>query len=231
MAHHVPVTLIEGQGPGLYRTGLPAVGEIGHPLLGDGPKKIGQRGMDRDRGQLGVGSLPYPAAQLPQRLRSRNPVEADRSGRPVQGGQLIDLEVHLRQGVVLLADAVPQGLSLLTGHRSGKNWDLGVGQLVHVPMKGPLGGCAVFRIASRVGPPGNAHPLVNFFNGEIARGVDQRGNESQQALQSDLLRLSPGHHRDSISFSTRSSWARNGSLHRTVRWAWSFNFKCTQSTV
>ena len=34
-----------------------------------------------------------------------------------------------------------------------------------------------------------------------------------------------------MSRSTRSSTARNGSLHSTVRWAWSFSLRCTQSTV
>ena len=34
-----------------------------------------------------------------------------------------------------------------------------------------------------------------------------------------------------ISCSTRSSLARNGSLQSTVRCAWSFSFRCTQSTV
>jgi hypothetical protein len=34
-----------------------------------------------------------------------------------------------------------------------------------------------------------------------------------------------------MSFSTRSSTDRNGSLHSTVRWAWSFSFRWTQSTV
>ena len=38
-------------------------------------------------------------------------------------------------------------------------------------------------------------------------------------------------HIPSISRSTRSSWERKGSLHSTVRWAWSFSFRCTQSTV
>ena len=36
---------------------------------------------------------------------------------------------------------------------------------------------------------------------------------------------------DAISFSTRSSRRLNGSLHSTVRWAWSLSFRCTQSTV
>ena len=36
---------------------------------------------------------------------------------------------------------------------------------------------------------------------------------------------------EAMSFSTRSSCARNGSLHRTVRWAWSFSLRWTQSTV
>ncbi len=39
------------------------------------------------------------------------------------------------------------------------------------------------------------------------------------------------HHMWAINCSTRSSTLRNGSLHSTVRWAWSFSFKCTQSTV
>ena len=36
---------------------------------------------------------------------------------------------------------------------------------------------------------------------------------------------------EAISFSTRSSRDLNGSLHSTVRCAWSFSFRCTQSTV
>src|SRR5579864_8643742 len=34
-----------------------------------------------------------------------------------------------------------------------------------------------------------------------------------------------------MSFSTRSSTERKGSLQRTVRWAWSFSLRWTQSTV
>ena len=34
-----------------------------------------------------------------------------------------------------------------------------------------------------------------------------------------------------MSRSTRSSTERNGSLHRTVRCAWSLSLRCTQSTV
>src|SRR6202042_234708 len=40
-----------------------------------------------------------------------------------------------------------------------------------------------------------------------------------------------GDYMPAISFSTRSSTERNGSLQSTVRWAWSFSFRCTQSTV
>ncbi len=39
------------------------------------------------------------------------------------------------------------------------------------------------------------------------------------------------HHMCAMSCSTRSSTLRNGSLHRTVRCAWSLSFRCTQSTV
>jgi serine/threonine protein kinase len=38
-------------------------------------------------------------------------------------------------------------------------------------------------------------------------------------------------HMLAMSRSTRSSTDRNGSLHSTVRCAWSFSFRCTQSTV
>ena len=38
-------------------------------------------------------------------------------------------------------------------------------------------------------------------------------------------------YRDAMSRSTRSSFDLNGSLQSTVRWAWSFSFRCTQSTV
>ena len=38
-------------------------------------------------------------------------------------------------------------------------------------------------------------------------------------------------YRDAMSRSTRSSFDLKGSLQSTVRWAWSFSFRCTQSTV
>ena len=41
----------------------------------------------------------------------------------------------------------------------------------------------------------------------------------------------PSGHREAMSFSTRSSRALKGSLHRTVRCAWSLSFRWTQSTV
>jgi hypothetical protein len=49
-------------------------------------------------------------------------------------------------------------------------------------------------------------------------------------------RLTPGGSRAAgymwaMSCSTRSSTERNGSLHSTVRWAWSLSFRWTQSTV
>ncbi len=40
-----------------------------------------------------------------------------------------------------------------------------------------------------------------------------------------------GTYNEAMSFSTRSSRERKGSLQRTVRWAWSLSFRCTQSTV
>jgi hypothetical protein len=47
-----------------------------------------------------------------------------------------------------------------------------------------------------------------------------------------IVRIEPvGHHMWAMSCSTRSSTERNGSLHNTVRWAWSFSFRWTQSTV
>ena len=50
---------------------------------------------------------------------------------------------------------------------------------------------------------------------ELASGGGQRGPSTCEAM----------------SLSTRSSTALNGSLHRTVRWAWSLSLRCTQSTV
>ncbi len=43
--------------------------------------------------------------------------------------------------------------------------------------------------------------------------------------------LDPPAQRDAMSRSTRSSFDLNGSLHNTVRCAWSLSFRCTQSTV
>ncbi len=43
--------------------------------------------------------------------------------------------------------------------------------------------------------------------------------------------VADGRYSDAMRRSTRSSRALNGSLHSTVRWAWSLSFRCTQSTV
>ena len=148
--------------------------------------------MNRDRSQFGLGPLSHPSAQLPQRLRTRDPVESDCGCRPVQGSEFISLEVHLRQRVVLFPDSVSPGLPFLTGHRPGNDGDPGVGQLVHISMKGPFGGRPVRRVASRVGPAGDSHPLVDLFDGKETRRVDQCGDESKQSLQPDLLRFPSG---------------------------------------
>lgn len=61
-----------------------------------------------------------------------------------------------------------------------------------------------------------------------------RGNGTPNTLGIFLLGVPgthPTRHMLWISRSTRSSTDRNGSLHRTVRCAWSFSFRCTQSTV
>ena len=73
--------------------------------------------------------------------------------------------------------------------------------------------------ASPVGPPG-----VRGGHGPRWTGVPPAG------------RHTPGRSRAAcymwaMSCSTRSSTERKGSLHSTVRWAWSFSFRWTQSTV
>jgi len=55
-----------------------------------------------------------------------------------------------------------------------------------------------------------------------ARGVEGRSLDAPQQ---------PRSHNEAIRRSTRSSRDLNGSLHKTVRWAWSLSFRCTQSTV
>ncbi len=61
--------------------------------------------------------------------------------------------------------------------------------------------------------------------------LDALSRAAANARRIGLVVLPKRRHNDAISFSTRSSWDLNGSLHRTVRCAWSFSFKCTQSTV
>ena len=68
------------------------------------------------------------------------------------------------------------------------------------------------------------------------RGVDPDRDrlavdEHPVAVEDDEVSDLAGAHRLAISRSTRSSWDLNGSLQRTVRWAWSLSFRCTQSTV
>ena len=58
-------------------------------------------------------------------------------------------------------------------------------------------------------------------------GVDQRRHQVDEALQ-PIHRPAQS---EAMSFSTRSSRDLNGSLHSTVRWAWSLSLRCTQSTV
>ena len=55
--------------------------------------------------------------------------------------------------------------------------------------------------------------------------------ESASTEHGDDARGCTQRHMPSISRSTRSSWERKGSLHSTVRWAWSLSLRCTQSTV
>ena len=57
----------------------------------------------------------------------------------------------------------------------------------------------------------------------------ERGHEARVVDGGDAVDLRD--HRLAIRRSTRSSRDLNGSLHSTVRWAWSFSFRCTQSTV
>src|SRR5690606_29099102 len=76
--------------------------------------------------------------------------------------------------------------------------------------------------------------LGQLGRAERALRVQQGHEQGEEALELVHGRILRGRHRaqsEAMSFSTRSSWARNGSLHSTVRWAWSLSFRCTQSTV
>jgi hypothetical protein len=53
---------------------------------------------------------------------------------------------------------------------------------------------------------------------------------SRRSVSGALREPSPAHIL-AMSLSTRSSWARKGSLQSTVRWAWSLSLRWTQSTV
>ncbi len=73
-----------------------------------------------------------------------------------------------------------------------------------------------------------------FFLAAGAAGVlaGRMAAGSGAAIRRDAGRESAvRRHMWAISCSTRSSTLRNGSLHSTVRCAWSFSLRCTQSTV
>ena len=65
----------------------------------------------------------------------------------------------------------------------------------------------------------------------IAPRRDHRPSASVAPRSSVIVAARSIGHSDSISFSTRSSRLLNGSLHSTVRCAWSLSLRCTQSTV
>ncbi len=70
--------------------------------------------------------------------------------------------------------------------------------------------------------------------GDIGGWGTQRseGVRYRKALRTRTIQGAQGQsHNDAMSRSTRSSRDLNGSLHNTVRCAWSLSFRCTQSTV
>src|SRR6056297_1227102 len=104
--------------------------------------------------------------------------------------------------------------------------------------------------SASVGSPDDAQSVTRKLP-SLATGVapEPAGEESPQALSAATRRtedtaamlprrvndIPAGYATDGYILarrrSTRSSTLAKGSLHSTVRWAWSFNFRCTQSTV
>src|SRR5450631_533226 len=67
--------------------------------------------------------------------------------------------------------------------------------------------------------------------GPLIVGTGISSTISSQSVQLPTTRCEFAYYIPSIRRSTRASTAANGSLHRTVRCAWSLSLRCTQSTV
>ena len=197
------------------------------------PLKMGTRvGSDGSEasavGAPGVSATTPPSFQRPSTPCTPSSRTAD-SAR-FKRRQLVGLESGVAQVVVALVDAVAVDRSVLGLDRLDGERDAHLAQVVLVALERPPEGDEIVGVAR--------HPLANLLGGERTRGLEQRGGQVQEPLELVHRRRLPTRkwalrigQSDAMSFSTRSSRDLNGSLHSTVRWAWSLSFRCTQSTV
>src|SRR5665811_594645 len=154
-------------------------------------------------------------------LAERPAPEPDRLHGEGQCHALFVAETGVGEGVLLVVHHVPElHFEHIGGFAFDRNAETSQQRLI--PLEGSMErGVTVTVVAGdRVSYLVCAHRSVHG---------EEEGKEVENSFDDflhDLRRYSPA-----ISFSTLSSTARNGSLHRTVRWVWSFSFRWTQSTV
>src|SRR5262249_29713236 len=108
----------------------------------------------------------------------------------------------------------------------------------NVPAPGPQPqlnrSCVDDHLIARTDRPGQLRERVRVLGprAEIHFNALQPGTLVEYGLHfSNPKRRHVPLYNEAMSRSTRSSRDLNGSLHKTVRCAWSFSLRCTQSTV
>src|SRR5690606_10293120 len=165
-----------------------------------------------------------------------------------QGGLLGERHDHRRLGgvrVVELLARAPVDPDVVDLDRVALDQRLGVA-VGDDPRVGPVGGDLAVHPDRGRRSPADADVVERraaTASGEHEGRRDHRRQQDGQAhgvvpprwIASPTLTVDPKEelrgHMASIRRWTRSSWERNGSLHSTVRWAWSLSLRWTQSTV
>ena len=209
----VPVAAGERQPPGLDRAGRAVVGEADGAAVGGRCDHDRERVVERHAADL-VGRVTGAPAQLEE--AGVGAVEADEVGGQVQRGELVGLEPQLGAGVVGPPHPVAVDGWVGARYRFDGEGQPHRPQVVLVALEGTP--------ERRLGLGVAGDPFAQLVGGQWSVGGQEGGGEVEEAFE--LV-----HQRLAMSFSTRSSWALNGSLHSTVRCAWSLSFRCTQSTV
>ena len=162
----------------------------------------------------------HDAAEPPESVGDVEAFEAHGVQRQVERGQLVRIEAGIAEVVAVTVDAVALERRVDARDRLEEQRDAHVAQVFLVALERASEGGLALGVAG--------DPRPQLVGGEGPGGLEQGADEVEEPFE--LVQRSD-RHSEAMSFSTRSSRDLNGSLHSTVRWAWSLSFRCTQSTV